>query len=240
MGVLIGTSGWVYDDWSGRFYPKGLARRGWLSYYAEHFQTVEINGTFYRLPSVKAVAGWRSQVPEGFRFVVKGSRYITHMKRLTNLGDGLNRFFDRLVPLGSMLAVVLWQLPPTMKLDDERFDRLDHFLDALPSGPRHAVEFRDASWQCEDGYGLLDKHRALVVNVSGPQLRADTVVTGGCVYVRFHGLRSGYAYDYTDRDLRPWVAHLRGNDDGFAFFNNDVGGHAVKNAVQLRELLQQD
>src|SRR2546430_200887 len=113
MSVLVGTSGWVYDSWAERFYPKGLGRGRWLAYYAEHFPTVEVNGTFYRLPTIKAVEGWRRQVPEGFHFVVKGSRYITHMKRLANLDGGVDRFFERLVPLGPTLSVVLWQLPPT-------------------------------------------------------------------------------------------------------------------------------
>lgn len=232
--LRIGTSGWVYRDWRGRFYPQGMAQREWLAHYAARFSTVEVNTTFYRLPPVTMVEGWRARVPEGFAFVAKGSRYLTHMKRLLDVDVGVHRFFERLAPLGPTLAVVLWQLPPTMQLD---LGRLDRFLAALPGSVRHAVEFRHPSWQVDEAYALLDRHATINVNVSGPQLPADLVVTGGSAYVRFHGLAPGYSYDYTDDDLRPWAEHLRRVGTGFAFFNNDVGGHAVANATQLEALV---
>jgi uncharacterized protein YecE (DUF72 family) len=234
VGVRVGTSGWSYDDWASRFYA-GVPRKAWLRHYAQTFPTVEINNTFYRLPAPSAVAGWRDQTPPGFRIVAKGSRYLTHMKRLTDSGPGVRRFFERLEPLGDRLDTVLWQLPPTMSID---LERLDTFLGALPTTVRHAVEFRHRSWQQREASVVLDRHHALTVAVSGPQLPADHTMTGGAVYVRFHGLRAGYAYDYTDDDLRPWAEWLRHRRDGFAFFNNDVGGHAVKNALQLCELLR--
>lgn len=234
MGLRIGTSGWVYRDWRGRFYPPGLAQRDWLAHYATRFSTVEVNTTFYRLPPLAMVEGWRAKVPDDFSFVAKGSRYLTHMKRLLDVDEGVARYFERLAPLGPTLAVVLWQLPPTMKIDVARLDR---FLGALPGHVRHAVEFRHPSWQCDEAYALLERHGALNVNVSGPQLPADVVVTGACAYVRFHGLAAGYQYDYTDDDLRPWADHLRRQRAGFAFFNNDVGGHAVRNAAQLAALV---
>ncbi len=234
VGVRIGTSGWVYKDWAGRFYPPGLKPGEWLGYYAQRFATVEVNATFYRLPPLTMVQGWRAKVPDDFTFVVKGSRYLTHMKRLLDTTTGIERFFERLAPLGDTLAVVLWQLPPTMRADLERLDR---FLGALPGRVRHAVEFRHPSWQGDATYALLDRHGALNVNVSGPQLPADVVVTGGCAYVRFHGLAAGYRYNYTDDDLRPWAAHLRAQSAAFAFFNNDVGGHAIDNAGQLERLV---
>jgi uncharacterized protein YecE (DUF72 family) len=233
VAVLVGTSGWSYDDWATRFYAD-VPRPKWLTHYAEVFPTVEVNNTFYRLPTLKAVAGWRARTEAGFRFVVKGSRYLTHIKRLKDTTDGLQRFFERLEPLGDRLDTVLWQLPPNLPVD---LERLATFLGALPSTARHAVEFRHPSWQTHDTTALLERHRVLTVAVSGPQLPAQRVVTGGAAYVRFHGLRAGYAYDYTDADLRPWVRWLRKQQDGFAFFNNDVGGHAVKNACRLRELL---
>jgi uncharacterized protein YecE (DUF72 family) len=232
--VRVGTSGWVYPDWAGRLYA-GVPRARWLEHYAGRFPTVEVNATFYRLPSVKAVARWRESVPAGFRFVVKGSRYLTHIKRLTDTTEGLRRFFERVEPLGPCLDTVLWQLPPNMRLDVER---LDAFLAALPTHVRHAVEFRHASWQVPDAYAVLDRHHAMLVSVSGPQLPEDRTVTDGGVYVRFHGLRPGYAYDYTDADLRPWATWLRSQRDGFAFFNNDVGGHAIENALRLTQMLE--
>jgi uncharacterized protein YecE (DUF72 family) len=233
VGVLVGTSGWSYDDWAGRFY-EGVPRAKWLSHYASTFPTVEVNNTFYRLPTVKAVTAWRDQTPEEFRFVIKGSRYLTHMKRLTDTTEGVRRFFERLAPLDARLDTVLWQLPPTMTID---LPRLDTFLRSLPSSARHAVEFRHASWQQRDTYALLDELGVMTVAVSGPQLPEARVVTGGAVYVRFHGLRAGYAYNYTDDDLRPWARWLRKQSDGFAFFNNDVKGHAVPNALRLRALI---
>jgi len=232
--VLVGTSGWVYADWADRLY-RDVPKTRWLCRYAESFPTVEVNATFYRLPSIRGVARWRQQVPDGFRFVVKGSRYLTHMKRLTDTTEGLRRFFERVEPLGPCLDTVLWQLPPNMQID---LERLDHFLAALPTHVRHAVEFRHASWQQREAYEVLDRHGAMLVAVSGPQLPEDRTVTGGAVYVRFHGLRPGYSYDYTDDDLRPWAKWLRSQSDGFAFFNNDIGGHAVKNARRLSQLLE--
>jgi uncharacterized protein YecE (DUF72 family) len=233
MGIRVGTSGWSYDDWSSRFYA-GVPRKSWLAHYAKTFSTVEINNTFYRLPASTAVVGWRQQTPPDFRIVAKGSRYLTHMKRLTDTGPGVRRFFDRLEPLGERLDTVLWQLPPTMTID---LERLDGFLGALPSHVRHAVEFRHRSWQRDETYAVLQHHGALTVAVSGPQLPADHTMTGGGVYVRFHGLRADYAYDYTDDDLRPWAEWLRHRREGFAFFNNDRHGHAVTNALRLCELL---
>jgi uncharacterized protein YecE (DUF72 family) len=231
---LVGTSGWMYADWADRLY-RDVPKTRWLCRYGESFPTVEVNTTFYRLPSIRGVERWRRQVPEGFRFVVKGSRYLTHMKRLTDTTEGLRRFFERVEPLGPCLDTVLWQLPPNMQIDLERLDR---FLAALPTHVRHAVEFRHASWQQREAYEMLDRHGTLLVAVSGPQLPEDRTVTGGAVYVRFHGLRAGYSYDYTDDDLRPWAKWLRKQPDGFAFFNNDVGGHAVKNALRLTQLLE--
>jgi uncharacterized protein YecE (DUF72 family) len=232
--ILVGTSGWSYDDWATTFYPKDLPRSRWLLHYATRFPTVEVNNTFYRLPTRKAVAGWRSQVPDEFAFVVKGSRYLTHTRKLLDTTTGVERFFEPLEPLGATLNVVLWQLPPTLHLD---LARLDSFLVALPGHVRHAVEFRHPSWQTTDAYALLARHNAMLVSVSGPQLPADRTITGGTAYVRFHGLRAGYAYDYRDEDLTPWADLLRHVGSGYAFFNNDARGHAVKNAEQLRRML---
>ncbi len=232
--ILVGTSGWSYDDWAGRFYPRGLSRTNWLSHYAREFATVEVNNTFYRLVSPTAVKRWRTQVPDDFRFVVKGSRYITHMKRLHDTEAATRRFFEPLEPLGATLSVVLWQLPPTMPADAGLLDR---FLDTLPTTVRHAVEFRHASWLCQEVRDVLEAHHAATVNVSGPQLPVDLHVTSGLAYVRFHGLAEGYAYDYDDTELQPWADHLARQPAGYAFFNNDVGGHAVENTRQLRGLL---
>jgi uncharacterized protein YecE (DUF72 family) len=232
--VLVGTSGWVYADWANRFYA-GVARSKWLEHYAATFPTVEVNNTFYGLPTVRAVEGWRARVPEGFRFVVKGSRYLTHVRRLVDTEDGLARFVERVEPLGDRLDTILWQLPPTMPID---VARLDAFVTALPRQWHHAVEFRHASWLTDETYALLDRRHVRTVAVSGPKLPENPVVTGGAAYVRFHGLRAGYAYNYSKKDLAPWASWLRMQRHGFAFFNNDVGGHATANAVELTKMLE--
>jgi uncharacterized protein YecE (DUF72 family) len=235
VAVLVGTSGWVYPSWRGDYYPRGLPQSKWLAHYAAEFPTVEVNSTFYRLARTSAVETWAAAVPADFRFVVKGSRYLTHMRRLRDVDAGVQRFFVPLEPLGDKLAAVLWQLPPNDRVDAAR---LDEFLAALPSHVAHAVEFRHPSWLTDDVAAVMSRRGAMTVNVSGPQLPARTDVTGGRPYVRFHGLRPGYEYDYTAADLDPWVDHLGRYEDGFAFFNNDVGGHAVNNARSLRSILE--
>jgi uncharacterized protein YecE (DUF72 family) len=206
-----------------------------LEHYATTFPTVEVNNTFYRLPTVRAVEGWRARVPDTFRFVVKGSRYLTHMRRLLDTEPGLARFVERIEPLGECLDTILWQLPPTMRID---LARLDAFVTALPRRWHHAVEFRHASWLTDDTYALLDRRDVRTVAVSGPQLPEHPIVTGGAAYVRFHGLRAGYAYNYTTKDLSPWAKWLHAQQYGFAFFNNDVAGHAISNAGQLTTMLE--
>src|SRR4051794_34866866 len=198
MNTRVGTSGWVYKDWKGRFYPPDVPQREWLSYYATHFDTVEINATFYRLARANVVERWASSVPSDFRFAVKGSRYITHMLRLKNPTAALKRFFEPLEAVLPLTCAVLWQLPPTMKID---LDRLRSFLDELPAEPVPAIEFRHRSWQTDEVLALLDERGAMLVGVSGPQLPMSTAVVSGGTYVRFHGLRPGYAYDYTEADL---------------------------------------
>ncbi len=235
--VRVGTSGWVYSSWRRTFYPLGLPQSSWLEHYAQNFDTVEVNATFYRLARANVTEAWAKAVPDHFCFVVKGSRYLTHMKRLRDVEQGLERFFAPLEPLGDKLGAVLWQLPPDFTIDIER---LDAFLGVLPPVAAHAVEFRHPSWLTDDVAQLMTERDAMTVNVSGPQFPARTDVTGNRPYVRFHGLRPGYEYDYTADDLRPWAQHLRRYRDGFAFFNNDVGGHAVANARALRSMLCDD
>jgi uncharacterized protein YecE (DUF72 family) len=230
----VGTSGWVYKDWKGRFYPTDVPQSEWLSYYATEFDTVEINATFYRLARANVVERWAASVPSDFRFAVKGSRYITHMLRLRNTSGALRRFFEPLEALLPVTCTVLWQLPPTMKLD---LDRLRGFLDELPAEPVPAIEFRHPSWQTDEALALLDERGAMLVAVSGPQLPMSTAVVSGGAYVRFHGLRPGYGYDYTERDLRPWVEHVARQPEALAYFNNDAKGHAVENARTFRRLL---
>ncbi|HEY5541095.1 MAG TPA: DUF72 domain-containing protein [Coriobacteriia bacterium] len=237
--LRVGTSGWSYDHWSGIFYPEHLPAARRLNFYASHFSTVEIDATFYRLPSENAVRTWRAEVPEEFVFAVKGSRFITHFRKLTGVEDALQTFLDRVELLGEKLGVVLWQLPPTFQRDDVV---LQHFLDQLPRDRvRHAVEFRHESWLADGVYELLSARGVAMVNVSGDMLRQDLTPTADFVYARFHGT-SRYHGAYDRPALEPWAEflgkQLAAGRDCFAYFNNDAEGHAPADAVRLMAMLE--
>jgi uncharacterized protein YecE (DUF72 family) len=237
--IRIGTSGYQYRHWRGVLYPEGLAQRLWLEWYATVFDTVELNATFYRLPSPEAAERWREVAPPRFTFAVKGSRYLTHMKRLLDAGAGLRRFFRPVARLGRKLGPVLWQLPPQLEPD---LPRLDRFLARLPPG-RHAVEFRDPAWYSEETCAVLDARGAAFcehdnVKVSPPRL------TGGFRYVRFHGATGRYSGRYGADALRgPAASYLASAARGvpvFVYFNNDLGGHAIHDALDLLALVGEE
>jgi len=220
--VRVGCSGWNYRHWKEPFY-EGRPARLWLEHYAEHFGTVEVNATFYRLPTVKAVAGWVNQTPEGFLFSVKASRYLTHIRRLRDLGDGVARFYERLEPLrdSPKLGPVLWQLPESFRRDDER---LASVLERLPPG-RHCFEFRHESWFTKDVYAVLREHGAALVIGDAPNRPFQTrVLTASWTYVRFHHGSRGRDGNYSDAELETWrrrFAQWRVRVEVFAYFNND-------------------
>jgi uncharacterized protein YecE (DUF72 family) len=234
--LWVGTSGFVYRDWRRIFYPEKLPARLWLDYYASVFRTCELNATFYRLPTAEAVDHWRDGTPEGFLFACKGSRYLTHLKRLKDSGQGLTRYFDLVKRLGRKLGPVLWQLPPQMKTPD--LPRLEGFLEALPAG-RHAVEFRSDAWYTDEVCALLDRHGAAFCehDLVG---RPPPSPTGGWRYLRFHGTTGKYQGRYGRRRLRKVAEDLgRWRGDAYAYFNNDYGGNALVDALDLLELLGQ-
>lgn len=239
--VRIGTSGWVYKEWAGHFYPKGWPRKNEFSDYVRHFPTVEINATFYRLPTKKMVQGWRERSPDGFVFAVKGSRYLTHIRRLRDTGAGLRKYFARLKPLGDRAGPILWQLPPTFPKNPENFLRLTRFLKKLPPQYRHAVEFRHPSWMDEETIALLRAHRAANVWISSLRMPADHAITADFVYLRFHGLKGGAYHDYTNDELAPWARQLaRAAARGLpahVYFNNDLNTRAPLNAEALMKML---
>jgi uncharacterized protein YecE (DUF72 family) len=232
--IEVGTSGYVYDHWKRIFYPRGLPARRWLEHYARIFSTVELNATFYRLPTPSAVDGWREGTPPGFRFAAKGSRYLTHMKRLKDPGPGIKRYFDLILRLGRKLSVVLWQLPPQMNRADP--ERLAGFLDQLPP-LRHAVEFRSEAWYTDEICEVLEAHGAAfcehdLVDRDPPRL------TGGFRYLRFHGATGKYRGRYGRRALSPVARDLSGwRGDAYVYFNNDHFGHAIRDALDLSDLL---
>jgi uncharacterized protein YecE (DUF72 family) len=226
--VRIGCSGWNYASWKEPFYG-GRPAREWLELYARHFDTVEVNNTFYRLPKKASVATWERTAPDGFCFAVKVSRYITHIKRLRDLGEPVARFRACIEPLRK-LGPFLWQLPPNFPRDD---DRLRATLESLPSGERHAFEFRHETWFAEDVYALLREHGSALV-LTGER----EVFTAPWTYVRFHRGVRGRRGNYSESELQEWSARIRSWDcDVYAYFNNDWEAFAVRNAARLKELL---
>lgn len=234
--IYIGTSGWVYKEWANDFY-RGLKPREHFAYYTTQFPTVEINATFYRLPELTMVHGWRKKAPPHFIYAVKGSRFITHLKRLNDLGYGVTRFLRRIAPLEEKTGPMLWQLPPNFKPD---LPRLEKFLQRLPKKYSHAVEFRHPAWFNDETFELLARLGAASVSMSSLRMPMNFRVTADFVYIRFHGLAGGPHHDYTAEELKPWAAHIREQaatgKKVFAYFNNDLNVHAPKNATLLMEL----
>jgi uncharacterized protein YecE (DUF72 family) len=237
--IHIGCSGWNYADWRGVLYPKGLPARRWLERYAEEFDTVEINNTFYRLPSLDAVRGWVEQSPAGFTFAVKSSRYLTHIKRLTDMDRGVARLLERLEPLASSpkMGPMLWQLPGNFRRDDER---LAFALDHLPPG-RHTFEFRHESWFADEVLDALRAHGVALTIGDHPERPWQSYeLTADFTFVRFHHGRRGRRGNYSPTELDEWARELRRlarRAEVFAYFNNDWEGFAVENARGMRKRL---
>jgi uncharacterized protein YecE (DUF72 family) len=235
--ILIGTSGWTYKDWRGRFYPPKLPQRAWLAYYAEQFPTVELNVTTYRLPKENDLARWAS-VPPGFVYTVKLSRLITHRKRPGEPRAFVDNYMARIVPLEPRIANILAQFPPWFERDDAA---LRDFLDTLPAHHRYVVEFRHPSWYDDAVYALL---RERGISLCIHDLRGSEtpiVLTGPVLYVRLHGPVRAYAGSYSRARLERWVATIRELApqvaEAFVYFNNDQNAYAPRNARTLIELL---
>jgi uncharacterized protein YecE (DUF72 family) len=234
--VHVGTSGWQYRDWRGAFYPRELPQREWLPYFASHFETVEVNTSFYRLPERATFERWREQTPPGFIVTVKASRFITHLKRLKDPEEPVALFWERAAGLGDRLGPVLFQLPPRFQAD---LDRLRRFLGVLPTELRPAFEFRDDSWLTDEVFAMLDAAGAALVWPDRPGAKADLPVIGGWLYVRFHqGTRAGP--DYRRAKLRRWASRIAaaGASEAFVYFNNDPTGAAIRDARTMIELLE--
>jgi uncharacterized protein YecE (DUF72 family) len=234
--VRIGCSGWSYGDWRERFYPRGTPASRWLEHYASVFDTVEINATFYRLQAVETVRAWAEQVPAGFLFAVKASRFLTHMKRLREIEQGVGRFWERIEPLreARKLGPVLWQLPEGFKRDDEV---LAGALRQLPRAD-HCFEFRHPSWFAADVMRLLEEHGAsLAIGHSALRPLPESSPVGPLAYLRFHYGERGRDGNYSDREIEVWrrrIAAWRSKRPVFAYFNNDWRGYAPRNASTLR------
>ena len=236
--IHIGTSGWHYKHWKGLFYPAGMRQQDYLAHYLRYFRTVEINNSFYRLPTYETFANWRQSVPEGFVFAVKASRFITHMKKLRDPQQSFGNFIENVAALEEKLGPILFQLPPRWRCDAERFRQ---FLEALPAGLLYTFEFRDHSWYNEAIYELLRQHQAAFCIYDLEQHQSPVVVTAPFVYIRLHGPEGRYNGSYSDQALAGWAAAARGwQQEGrpvYIYFDNDIGGHAVVDAQRLQNLI---
>ncbi len=243
--VYIGTSGWNYKHWGGGvFYPSGLSQKGWLDYYSKIFNTVEINNTFYRLPSKAVFEKWRDSVPDGFRFIVKANRFITHIKRLKDPESSVKNFLLNMGGLGEKLGPVLFQLPPSWNVNIER---LENFLNYLTSqkiiiGLKAAFELRNRSWAVNEVFDLLRTYNTALCFADWPDLTIGKPVTADFIYLRRHGPKDLYSSDYSEKELRKdgeyICSWLEEGKNVYVYFNNDWGGYAVKNALELLKIVK--
>jgi uncharacterized protein YecE (DUF72 family) len=237
--IRIGCSGWMYDDWRGRLYPEREPKRRWLELYAERFDTVEVNSTFYRLARRETVAGWVERTSPQFLFAVKASRYLTHIRRLAAIEEGIKRFYEPLEPLleSGRLGPVLWQLPENFHRDDAR---LHGWLEALPPG-EHTIEFRHASWFVPDVLAAL-RERCVALAIGDHPKRPFQLydATASWRFLRFHYGARGRRGNYSATELRQWATRIASwlrETDVYAYFNNDWNSYAPANAMLLRRLL---
>jgi uncharacterized protein YecE (DUF72 family) len=230
--LRIGTSGWQYDHWNERFYPPDLRKSEWFGFYAEHFDTVEVNNTFYHLPDAATFDQWKEAAPGGFRYAVKFSRYGSHLKKLKDPADGIGKFLDRAERMGALLGPILVQLPPHWGADVER---LDAFLKSAPRRHRWAVEFRDESWLCDEVFDVL-RNRGAALCIHDMIADHPRKITADWAYLRFHGKHYGgsYSHQALTAEAKRIKALLADGRDVYAYFNNDQHGYAVKNAIDLR------
>jgi uncharacterized protein YecE (DUF72 family) len=236
--IRIGCSGWNYRDWRGRFYGEQLPAKRWFGFYAETFDTVEINNSFYRLPTPETYRKWRDQAPDGFCYAVKASRFLTHNKKLKDPEAPLGLLIGNARHLGEHLGPILYQLPPGWRLNPER---LEHFLKQLPRDLTHVLEFREKSWLTEDVLALLDAHAVAFCTHDMPGMEVPRWASGKAAYVRFHGPKDKYRGRYPDEVLQDWadwmIVQAKQGRPVWAYFNNDIGGAAIHDALTLRTMV---
>jgi uncharacterized protein YecE (DUF72 family) len=237
--LRIGTSGFHYKHWLGTFYPEKLSASKMFDFYMQHFDTVEINNTFYKLPKIEMLEGWRKATPKDFLFSVKASRFLTHNKKLKEPHHALENFLPRAEALGRKLGPILFQLPPKWRVNVERFAE---FLEALPTYHRYTFEFREPTWEHDEIYALLRKHNAAYCIYELAGYVSPLQVTTDFVYVRLHGpTMSKYAGSYSSKALAMWAARIEKwtaeRRSVFIYFDNDQAGYAAKNALELKRTL---
>ncbi|WP_166040164.1 DUF72 domain-containing protein [Sphingosinicella sp. YJ22] len=238
--IRIGCSGWNYKHWRELFYPKGLAARRWFAFYAEHFDTVEINNSFYRLPAPETFDKWREQAPPGFCYAVKANRFLTQAKKLKDCEEPLARMMPPFRHLGDRLGPILYQLPPQFKLN---LERLESFLELVPRDVINVFEFRDKSWYVPETFDLLERFDASFCVHDMPGSASERRAVGAAAYVRFHGTSGKYWGRYPDEALLGWtdwiVGQARSGRSVWCYFNNDIDAHAIHDAQTLKTMVRQ-
>ncbi len=239
--IFVGTSGWHYKYWVGNFYPAGMQSKDFTKYYLQFFRTVEINNSFYKLPSAETFASWRASVPDDFVFAVKASRYITHMKKLKDPQESTIRFFENLIPLAEKTGPILFQLPPAWKVNAER---LENLLRVIPPHFRYTFEFRDHTWYTPEIYELLRQYNAAFCIYELANHMSPLEVTADFVYIRLHGPTAfKYQGSYSDETLTFWADKClewqAQHKDVYIYFDNDQLGYAGFNALRLQELIRE-
>ncbi len=242
MEKFIGCSGYHYNDWKGSFYPSGLPEDDWLAYYASHFNTVEINNSFYKLPDKDKIKHWLNQTPDGFRFTFKAHRYLTHMKKLKaddKFRQRMEDFFRALQPVEKRIHNVLWQLPGNLHKNPER---LHHFCTLLDNSYTHIIEFRHASWFDDEIYDMLQSHDIGICMLSAPgDLPEKVIATSTTAYLRLHGKKEWYNYKYSKQELGNWKMRLNKLKSAkalYIYFNNDQQAFAPQNAGEMKTMFQ--
>jgi uncharacterized protein YecE (DUF72 family) len=236
--IYLGTSGWQYRDWRGTFYPQKLKQDGWLEHYSERFQTVEVNNTFYRLPERKTFEDWAARTPDDFVFVVKASRYLSHIRRLQEPEEPVRRLMERATGLGRKLGPVLIQLPPTLK---KNVPALDETLSVFEDSVRVAMEFRHETWFDDETRDMLTKHgSALCLADRGSRVISPLWRTASWIYLRLHEGRAQPRPCYGKKSLDSWVDRLlslsQSGDDIYVYFNNDTRGCAIRDSIRFAKL----
>ena len=238
--VHIGCSGWIYRHWRELFYPAKLPQRLWFAHYSDTFGTVELNTSFYHLPKAETFTRWRDQAPPGFRYSVKAPRFITHMKKLKDCSEPVEEFLSRARNLGESIGPILYQLPPRWAFNR---GRLEEFIALLPADLSHVFEFREKSWLSEEVLALLDRHGMAFCAHDMPGLATPRWASGPIAYVRFHGGTGKYVGRYRDESLLAWtdwiVDQAGSGRDVWCYFNNDIHGHAIHDALTLRAMVAQ-